>query len=176
MTHPGVDHARTSATMLLALLTGASAGCSTPDSTRLAEGEECRLAAEDVTRIQALEAELEAQVVTSDFEMISGVLDDSIVLMPPSQGDIVGKGQVGEWLNAWEALPFKTYAQTVESVVGCGDLAYVKTSYAVSVAPLGAAELISDSGRGLQILRKRPDGTWVITHYFFSSDRPIPTG
>mgnify|MGYP001388119880 CR=1 FL=1 len=107
---------------------------------------------------------------------MAGILDDDVVLMVPNQPDMVGKSQVREWQRAWEALTFKTYAQTVESIAGCGDLAYVKMSYSMSIAPLGAADLVSDSGREVHILRKRSDGTWAITHYFFSSDRPIPTG
>jgi ketosteroid isomerase-like protein len=107
---------------------------------------------------------------------MAALLDDSIVLMAPNQADVVGKSQVREWQKAWEDLTFKSYAQTVESIVGCGDLAYVKMSYSVSIAPLGAADLVSDSGRGIHILRKRSDGAWVITHYFFSSDRPNAIG
>ena len=90
--------------------------------------------------------------------------------------DIVGKSKVREWQKAWEALTFKTYRQTVETIAGCGDLAYVKMSYSMSFAPLGATDRISDSGRVVHILRKRAEGTWAITHDFFSSDRPGPAG
>ena len=176
MTHPVGDHPRASLTALAALLSGAWVGCSTPDAARVAEAEGCTLAAGDVASIQDLEARHEGLVQTSDFEAMAGMLDDSIVLMAPNQADVVGKSQVREWQKAWEALTFKNYAQTVESIAGCGDLAYVKMSYSVSIAPLGAADLISDSGREIHILRKRSDGAWVITHDFFSSDRPVPTG
>lgn len=176
MTHPVGNHPRTSLTALVTLLSGAWVGCSAPDATRVAQAEACTLAAEDVASIQELEARHEGLVQASDFEAMAGILDDGIVLMAPNQADIVGKSQVREWQKAWEALTFKNYAQTVESVAGCDDLAYVKMSYSVSIAPLGAADLISDSGREIHILRKRSDGAWVITHYFFSSDRPIPTG
>ncbi len=176
MTHPGADHWRPSLTPLLALLSGALVGCSTPGSTPGAGAETCALPAEDIAWIQDLEARHEEQVQAADFDAMAALLDDGIVLMAPNQADIVGKSQFAEWMKAWEELTFKSYAQTVESVVGCGDLAYVKMSYSVSIAPLGAADLVSDSGRGVHILRKRSDGTWVITHWFFSSDRPNPAG
>ncbi|HSW30455.1 MAG TPA: nuclear transport factor 2 family protein [Longimicrobiales bacterium] len=169
-------HSRTIFATLLALLSVALGGCSTPDPTRIAEASTCTLHAEDVAWIQELEVRHAGQIQASDFEAMAAVLDDAIVLMAPNQADVVGRGQVREWLKAWEDLTFKSYAQTVESIVGCGDLAYVKASYAVSIAPLGAADLVSDSGRGIHILRKRSDGPWVITHWFFSSDRPNATG
>ncbi len=167
---------RTGLAALLTLLSGALVGCSTPDSTRVAAGAGCTLTDEDVAWIQDLEAEYERHVQSSDFEAMAALLDDGIVLMAPNQPDIVGKSQVREWQKAWEELTFKSYAQTVESIVGCGDLAYVKMSYSLSIAPLGAADLVSDSGRGIHILQKRSDGAWVITHHFFSSDRPSSTG
>jgi ketosteroid isomerase-like protein len=160
----------------LTILCFAGAGCSAPGSTRVAETEACTLPAVDVAWIQEMEARHEGQVQASDFEAMAALLDDGIVLMAPNQADIVGKDQVREWQRAWEDLTFKSYEQTVESIVGCGDLAYVKMSYSMSIAPLGAADLVSDSGRGIHILRKRSDGTWAITHSFFSSERPIPTG
>lgn len=161
---------------LLTLVSGALVSCTTPDSTRVSGTGECTLAAEDVAWIRDMELEHERQVQASDFEAMAGTLDDAVVLMAPNRADIVGKSDVRNWQKAWEALTFKTYDQTVESIVGCGNLAYVKVSYSLSIAPLGAADLTSDSGRGVHLLRKRSDGSWVITHYFFSSDRPIPTG
>ncbi|MDP2957207.1 MAG: DUF4440 domain-containing protein [Longimicrobiales bacterium] len=161
-------------TTLLTLFSGAWVGCSEPDSTRVAEAGPCALSAEDVAWIQTMEVEHERQIETSDFEAMAEVLDDAIVLMAPNQVDFVGKIQVREWQKAWEALTFKTYRQTVETIAGCGDLAYVKMSYSMSFAPLGAADRISDSGRRVHILRRRADGTWAITHDFFSSDRPVP--
>ena len=175
MIHAG-GHPRTGLATLLTLLSGALVGCSTPDAPGVAEAATCTLPADDVARIQDLEAHHEGQVQRSDFDAMAALLDDGIMLMVPNQPDIVGKSQVREWQKAWEELTFKSYAQTVESIVGCGDLAYVKMSYSMSIAPLGAADLISDSGRGIHILRKRSDGAWVITHHFFSSDRPDSTG
>ncbi|HSW29099.1 MAG TPA: nuclear transport factor 2 family protein [Longimicrobiales bacterium] len=169
-------HARAALATLSTLLWGTLVGCSTPDPTRVAEAATCTLTAEDVALIQDLEAEHEGLVQSADFEAMAALLDDGIVLMAPNQPDVVGKGQVREWQKAWEELTFKSYEQTVESMVGCGSLAYVKMSYSVSIAPLGAADLVSDSGRGIHILRKRSDGAWVITHWFFSSDRPDATG
>lgn len=174
MTHPGADHRRRALAALLALLSGSLIGCTAPGSTPGAEA--CALPAEDVTRIQDVESALEAQIQAADLGAMAAALDDGVVLMAPNQPDVVGKAQFGEWLKAWEELTFKTYAQTVESIAGCGDLAYVKTSYSVSIAPLGAADLVSDSGRAVHVLRKRSDGAWVITHWFFSSDRPNPAG
>ena len=175
MIHPG-DHPSAMRTILLTLLSGAWVGCSPPGSTRVDETAACTLPAVDVAWIQEMEARHEGQVQASDFGAMAVLLDDDIVLMAPNQADIVGKDQVREWQRAWEELTFKSYEQTVESIVGCGDLAYVKMSYSMSFAPLGAADRISDSGRVVHILRKRVDGTWAITHNFFSSDRPIPNG
>ncbi len=166
--------AKASVITLLTLFSGAWVGCSTPDSTRVGEAGLCALSAEDVAWIQNMEADYERQVEASDFEAMAGFLDDAIVLMVPNRVDLVGRIQVREWQKEWEALTFKTYRQTVESVVGCGDLAYAKMSYSMSFAPLGAADRISDSGRRVHVLRKRPDGTWAITHDFFSSDRLVP--
>jgi ketosteroid isomerase-like protein len=136
----------------------------------------CTLSEEDLSWIRTMEAEHEVQAATGDFNAMAKDIAEDILVMAPNQPDIVGKAQLREWQRQWEEISFDTYSLTLEEIIGCGDIAFVRMSYSMSFTPEGAPGPISDSGRGGHILRKKPDGAWEIIRDFFISDQPMPTG
>ncbi len=60
---------------------------------------------------------------------------------------------------------------THDTIVGFGDLAYVRGRYQLHLAIEGAAV---DSGKCLEIRRRQPDGTWLLEVDIFNSSLPLP--
>jgi ketosteroid isomerase-like protein len=162
--------------VLMMLFVGSFAACSAPEANEVAKPGPCMLAEEDVSWIRTMEGEHEAQVINKDFDSMAEALAEDIFLLAPNQPEIVGKGPLREWQRPFEEVTWQNYELTVDEIDGCGDLAYVRMSFSMTYTLPGQDEPISDSGRGFHILRKQPDGTWLITHDFFHSDQPLPTG
>ena len=162
--------------VLMVLILGSFAACSAPEVNEVAQTGPCKLAEEDVSWIRDMEEEHEGQVINQDFDGMAAAWAEDILLLAPNQPEIMGKGPLREWQRAFEGVTWEHYELTLEEIVGCGDLAYVRMGFSMTFTPPGQTESISDSGRAFHILRKQPDGTWLVTHDFFHSDQPLPTG
>jgi ketosteroid isomerase-like protein len=60
-------------------------------------------------------------------------------------------------------------------VDGYGDIAYARGTYDETFTMGGSEEMEADVGKILAILRKQPDGSWLITRWITNSDLPLPS-
>ena len=123
---------------------------------------------EEVSWIRRMEAEHEAQAASADFDAMFHSFAADVVTMPPNGPNIVGRTAVRQWQAQFP--PMDEYQLTVTEIQGCGDFAYVRGSYSMAYTSPLSGEGVSDSGRWMHILRRQADGSWLITHDFFSSD------
>jgi ketosteroid isomerase-like protein len=130
---------------------------------------------EDISAILAMEARHRDQAARQDFDAMAEDIAEDFVVWAPNQPDVAGKSELREWQRAWEGVSFDTYELPVDEVIGCGDLAFVKGSYSMVFTPEGATNPISDSGRWIHLLRRMPDGNWVIIRDMYNSELPLPT-
>lgn len=141
------------------------------DSASSASQEPCTLAPADIETIQAMRATHEAELLAADWETMIASHSPEVVLMPPNLADIVGHEAVLDYVKAFP--PMKEVALTFEEVDGCGDLAYVWGRYSIAMQPPESAELVRDTGRWIWILRKNPEGRWIVTLDISNSNLPI---
>jgi ketosteroid isomerase-like protein len=161
---------------LAMLLLGALGACSASDVPQTAVSGPCLLPDEDISAIQILEARHRDQAASQDFDAMAEEIGEDFFAWAPNQPEIAGKSQLREWQRAWEGVSFSTYELPVDEIIGCGDLAFVKGSYTMEFTPEGSNEPISDTGRWIHLLRKSPDGRWLVIRDMFHSELPAPTG
>jgi ketosteroid isomerase-like protein len=128
---------------------------------------------EDISAIRIMEARHRDQAANREFDAMSEDIAEDFIVWAPNQPEVAGKSQLREWQRAWEGGSFDTYELVVEEIIGCGDLAFVKGSYSMGFTPEGGTESISDSGRWIHLLRKTPEGNWVVIRDMFNSERPL---
>jgi ketosteroid isomerase-like protein len=121
-----------------------------------------------------MEQEHATQVLSGEFEKMRESFAEDIILMAPNMPEVVGKAALAEWQDQWVGVSYDTYELTVEEIIGCGDVAFVRMSYSMSFTLPGTTDVLSDTGRGAHVLRKQPDNTWLIVRDFFHSDKPLP--
>jgi len=155
---------------------GALAACSSSDAPGNAQSGPCMLPEEDISAIRTLEVRHRDQAASQDFDAMAADIGEDFFVWAPNQPEVAGKSQLREWQRAWEGASFETYELPVDEIIGCGDLAFVKGSYSMVFIPEGATEAISDSGRWMHLLRKMPEGNWVVIRDMFNSELPLPTG
>jgi ketosteroid isomerase-like protein len=132
------------------------------------------LAEADVVIIRSIVESHEAQVLAGDWKAMSAAWARDIVAMPPNQSEIVGREALLAWCSSIPRV--REYSLTAEEVAGCGDLAYVRMRYSMSLGSADDRSLLKDSGRGIWILLKNRDGRRLIERDIFNSERPASAG
>ncbi|MGH7474965.1 MAG: YybH family protein [Longimicrobiales bacterium] len=125
------------------------------------------LGSEDIASITAAEQNHANCVLDGDFDALAPLYARDVVMMPPNQPDVRGWEAVRQLLDRLPRV--SVYEVEVEEVDGCGDCAYARGTYSLSLAD-GS---LQDTGRWLHVLRRQLDGSWVVTRDIFSSDRPV---
>jgi len=115
---------------------------------------------------------------THDFDKLASILCDDIVLMPPNDTSLYGKGEVIEWFKEYFAnFNIANLTPTERDVFIAGDdVAIENWTYMVAIKPTDGSERIRDDGRFLTIWRKQNDSSWKISHSIWNSIRPIGSG
>ena len=158
------------------LFLGALAACAPAEDGDSSESGPCMLPAEDIAWIRNMEAEHEAQAAAAEFDAMARYVHEDVVIFASNQPPVVGKSTVREWQRQFEGVPFDSYDLTVDEILGCGDLAYVQGTYSMSMTPEGATDPYFDTGIWTHVLRRDPDGTWMIFRDAIISEMPLPAG
>ena len=145
-------------------------GCSVQDpASEIASGP-CALPPAEIEAIRAMEANHGAQVLAGDFDAMQADLAEDVVVIFPNQPPIIGRVAVRGFQGNFP--PIDDYEFPVEEIFGCGDMALARGTYSMSMSVEEVPEPITDSGNWIHILRKQPDGRWVIVRDMGNSDRP----
>lgn len=120
--------------------------------------------------VAAIEALVEAHVqagLTGDWEaFFSHYADDAVVMWPnrPAIEGLAALREVKLYRGAeYELLPVE--------IDGRGDLAFVRATFSLLLDVEGA---VTNEGKLVWILRRGPDGSWLIAINISNSDLPLP--
>ena len=106
-----------------------------------------------------------------DADGIAALYTPDALLLGPNRPAVSGRDGIRAW---FAALPdFARMATTLAEVEGRGDLAVARSTFAMTLALPGRPP-IEERGKILQVLRRQPDGSWLIWRESFSSDTPRP--
>ncbi|MGH7606366.1 MAG: YybH family protein, partial [Gemmatimonadales bacterium] len=90
------------------------------------------------------------------------------VVMPPNQGIVEGRAAIRAWLEAFP--PMADFSLTPVEIEGRGDLAYVRGTYTLTLAPSAGQQAMTDRGKYVEILRRAGGREWLIVVDIFNSD------
>ena len=158
----------TRSALLIALALGlAASACSgpAPEATPLSE--------EDVAAIKDLaERQVVEVLLAEDWAGFAAMFTEDAVRMPPNEPLHQGRAAIEAWTSTnWGPITTTELSQTVLDVDGRGDLAYARGSYTATVEVPGVPQPIDDIGKFVVILRKQPDGSWLVSTAIFNSDQ-----
>jgi uncharacterized protein (TIGR02246 family) len=91
-----------------------------------------------------------------DLEMVLGLMADDVVFMVPGQESFGKEG----WSKRMQDVRFEG-TSAIQEIKVLGDWAWMRQRLKVTVTPLNATPSVL-SGYTMAILRKKPDGKWVI--------------
>ena len=113
----------------------------------------------DAQAIRDLVAKWLAASKAGDLATVLGLMADDVLFLVPGR-EPFGKAEFAGSSQAMKDVRIDGTSEIVELEV-LGDRAWMRTRLEVSMTPPGGAPVVR-SGYTLSILRKEPDGRWVI--------------
>jgi uncharacterized protein (TIGR02246 family) len=95
-----------------------------------------------------------------DLRAVLKLMADDVVFMVPGQRSF-GKEAFAIGFRQMKDVGISVTSD-IQEIEVCENLAYMRTYLEITMAPAGAAEPARRAGYTLTILRKRPDGQWII--------------
>lgn len=131
------------------------------------------LSEEDLAAIRAVPQSYTEAVLASDWTAVAAHYTEDAVLMAPNEPAIEGRAAIQA---SYEAMPVTVteYTNTMVEIEGRGDLAYARGVISAVGTIEGMPEPVSDTIKYLTVLRKQPDGSWLVIRTCWSSDLPLP--
>jgi ketosteroid isomerase-like protein len=108
----------------------------------------------------------------ADWDGWGALVAPDVFYSPPNLSPMTSRADVVTWSRAFPKIT--RLVLTADETVGRGDLAHVRGTYALDIA-LPDGSTAADSGVYLQVNRRQPDGSWLITHMVYHSVMPLPT-
>ncbi|UCC84570.1 MAG: DUF4440 domain-containing protein [Gemmatimonadota bacterium] len=128
------------------------------------------LSEEDVAAIRNIIEQEWVQVsLAGDAAAAAAMHTEDAVRLPPNAPLIKGLADIEASLAAFNLTDF---TQTLEEVGGRGDLAYARATYEFTETVEGVP--ITDQGKGIVIMQRQPDGSWLCKATIWNSDLPLP--
>jgi uncharacterized protein (TIGR02246 family) len=131
---------------------------------------------EDIAAIKDLgERQVVEALLAEDFAAFAAMFTEDAVRMPPNEPLHQGRAAIEAWATQnWGPLTTTEFTQEALEIAGRGELAYVRGTYSATVEVPGVSEPITEVGKMLAILRKQPDGSWLLSHAIYNADAPPP--
>ena len=115
-----------------------------------------------------------ATVTAGDFEGYRAFWTEDVVWMPPHGPTLQGIEVCMEHNRPYFEEYNSVEKMTVEEIEIGDRFAFVRVQYTCQGEPKQeGAEPINEDGKGVFILKRKPDGPWVSTHCVWNSNVPI---
>ncbi len=97
-----------------------------------------------------------------DLTRLLPLMADDVVFLSAGQPPMIGRDAFARAFEAGRKVHRLSGTVTVEEVVVCGDVAYTRTHLTITVTPIAGGAAMRLAGHSLSVLRKQPDGRWVM--------------
>ena len=131
------------------------------------------LSDEDRNTIKALAPKLDEVALASDWEAFLDLFVDDLVVMPPNVPVIKGRSTYRKFIDD-AGFVITEMDFNITDVEGSSEIACIEGTYTESYTLPDKEQPIYDKGKILAVLRKQSDGTWLITHWMWNTDLPLP--
>lgn len=131
------------------------------------------LSREDVAMLKAGPKRFRELLLKRDFaSLVNTYVRDAVVLQDGGTA-LKGHAKIRPFFEAFP--PITRFQLLIDEIDGRGDLAFVRGTYSMTMKPKVAKKAIKDTGKWLEIHRRRRDGSWPTAVDIFNSDIPRPT-
>ena len=131
--------------------------------------------AADADAIRQVFAGFVAAKLARDVERELSFVTDDAVYTPPGLPDVAGKAALRAWWTSREAADsLEVFELAPGEIVVAGDLAYSRGTSTSRFRDRRTGQISNQLVRHLDILRRQPDGRWLISRHIRNSGGPTP--
>ncbi len=116
----------------------------------------------DSLAIQAFFERWYGALEKGDVARLLSLITPDIVVKPPGSPAILGSGALEQALTAFLGEHSETVDYEVDEIEVSGPIAFARISECANILPKSGAEGFSVSGMHIAILRRQPDGAWLL--------------
>ncbi len=134
-----------------------------------------RGSATDVDAIRQIYPAFVAAKLARDVEKELSFVTDDAVYTPPGMPDVAGKAALRAWWISREATDsLEVFELDPGEIVVAGDLAYSRGTSTSRFRNRRTGQISNQAVRHLDILRRQPNGHWLISRHIRNSSRSTP--
>lgn len=116
----------------------------------------------DVQAIRQVVQDEIAAAEAGDTEGFMALMTDDVVVLAPDQPTTRGADARSLLQGMFEAVEIDSSGYTDDEIVISGDLAYHTHEFQWTLTPRDGGEPTTETGHGVHVLRRQPDGSWKI--------------
>ena len=128
----------------------------------------------DVDAITQLAAREIAEFSSGQTTNMGTIFTSDVVTMPPNAPAIQGLAALTTWASGLNEMFTLTGEYLTNDVSVSGDLAVHRFTGRLTMTPRAGGDAMTETVKGLHILRRQADGTWRITQDVWNTDTPPP--
>ncbi|USN99229.1 MAG: DUF4440 domain-containing protein [Phycisphaeraceae bacterium] len=113
-----------------------------------------------------------AAINSNNLETFLAMLTDDAVFMPPNEPRVVGKEAVRAWAAGYLDAYRIHYEKTALDAKVVDGLMIEQYAYEENDTPRAGGPALHDTGKGVYIFRRGPDGAWRVASDIWNSDLP----
>jgi len=132
---------------------------------------DCGMTGNDKVQIRDQEQAFVKAVFEGDQNLLSTVLDDHVIAMPPNEGELNGRNKYVSYLS--DLPPVLEFEFLEVEIEGDADHAFAKGNYVMTMEVDGVEQ--SDEGSFIEIWKKNAEGSWLLYRDIWNSGMPLIT-
>ncbi len=109
---------------------------------------------------------------SNNIDSLTSMFTDDVIFLAANSKPIVGKAAVREWADGYYKAYHAHWDKPVQEFSVSGDYAVERYNYTSTDTPVGGGKDEVDTGWGLVVYHREPDGTWRVTRDAFGPDHP----
>jgi ketosteroid isomerase-like protein len=109
---------------------------------------------------------------SNNIDSLTSMLTEDVVFLAANEKPMVGKPVVRAWADGYYKAFRTKWEKPVQEFVVSGDYAFERYSYTSTDTPIGGGKDVVDTGWGLVVYHRDPDGTWRVARDAFGPDHP----
>lgn len=115
-----------------------------------------------------------ATVTAGDIDAYRAFWTEDVVWLPPNGQTVKGIEACMEHNRPYFEDYQSVETMTVEEIKIGNPISFVRVNYTCVGKPKAEGKPFKEDGKGIFLLKRKPDGSWVSTHCVWNSNLPLP--
>jgi ketosteroid isomerase-like protein len=109
---------------------------------------------------------------SNNLDSLMSMMTDDVVFLAAGSKPVIGKAAVREWADGYIKAFHTHWDKPVQEFTVSGDWAIERYNYTSTDTPVAGGKDVVDTGWGLVLYHREPDGVWRVARDAFGPDHP----